>query len=205
MHRLSKFAVTVLLTLFSLVNYADSTPADQLIQRLENLDTLYARYSQSGNEANQIGEFWLRKPNRFRIESAPPLSQTIVSDGTSLWTYDRDLEQVIVTNLEENARDIPILLFAGDPGQIRQTYEVETFSNEHLQFFVLTPTGETGVVNGVALAFRNDLPVRLSFENAMQEQTVIEFFDVTDQVGSSDPFKFDVPEFVDVIDDRRQD
>jgi outer membrane lipoprotein-sorting protein len=70
---------------------------------------------------------------------------------------------------------------------------------------VLTPTGETGVVNGVALAFRNDLPVRLSFENAMQEQTVIEFFDVTDQVGSSDPFKFDVPEFVDVIDDRRQD
>jgi len=195
----------LLLILPSVPIAAEIAPADRLIKLLENIDALYARYEQTGPQEMQTGEFWLRKPHQFRVESAPPLSQTIVSDGSSLWTHDRDLEQVIVSQLDTEAADIPLLLFAGEPARLSDSYEVEYFDDTQHDYFVLTPVEEGSVVTGVALAFKNNLPVRISFKSAMNEQTIINLFEVSGHLTEDMTFDYLIPDGVDVIDDRQPD
>ena len=39
------------------------------------------------------GSFDFVRPNRFRFVYQPPLAQTIVADGQTLWLFDADLNQ----------------------------------------------------------------------------------------------------------------
>ncbi|MFZ8977552.1 MAG: outer membrane lipoprotein chaperone LolA, partial [Pseudohongiellaceae bacterium] len=141
-------------------------------------------------------------PDKFRVESHPPLSQTIVSDGSNLWTFDADLEQVIISNLSNSAENIPILFFASNPARLKDSYQVDAFADEELHHFLLIPTAPNANISRVAIAFDGPLPVRLSFQNAMQERTVIKFVDRTTDTGNEDVFNFSAPDGVDVIDDR---
>ena len=95
--------------------------ADKLIGLLNGMDMLTARYEQESQGNVQKGQFWLSRPDQFRLAASAPISQTIISDGDSLWTHDLDLEQVIVTGLKETASDVPLLLFAGQPEKLRDT------------------------------------------------------------------------------------
>ena len=42
-------------------------PADDLIARLDKLTTHHAHFEQSGQSDRLTGEFWLSKPNKFRV------------------------------------------------------------------------------------------------------------------------------------------
>ena len=131
------------------------------------------------------------------------MSQTIVSDGVSVWTHDRDLEQVIISPLNTRIDEMPILLFSGEPEAIAQNYIIEFFESEQIQHFLLTPVDKTNLITKLVLSFQDNLPVSISVENAMQKRTTIklsnvsELGDVTESI-----FMLQVPEFADVIDDR---
>lgn len=177
-------------------------PVDHLIDLLDDIETLHGKFEQVGQGEPQHGVLWLAKPNQFRVESSPPLSQTIVSNGEDLWTHDRDLHQVIISELDTQAGEIPLLLFAGEAARLRESYIVEQFTDDQHQYFVLTPVAENRVFAGFTLAFLDSLPVRLSFETTMNETTVINFYDMTVDVEDHAIFRMAVPDHVDVIDDR---
>ncbi len=182
------------------------SPAESLIGLLEGIDSLRANYSQytpNTDGSLQKGKFWLARPDQFRVESGPPLSQTIVSDGISLWTHDRDLEQVIISPLDVSANEIPILLFAGNPEEVTNLFSVELYEDETSQHYVLLPLAEDSMFKTIAIRFDQELPSAISIENSLSERTRIDLIDV--EIGeaiTSDRFTFAVPEFVDVIDDR---
>ena len=199
---LHRFLVLSALTLSPLA-YASSA-ADLLISILNNIESLSARYEQEGQATTQKGQFWLSRPDRFRLTAFSPLSQTIVSDGESLWTYDLDLDQVIITRLSDEAANIPLLLFAGHPEKLKDSYDIERFEDEDRQHFTLLPLDETGAIGSVAMSFANNLPRRLVFQTAMQRRTVIDFYDVAVAPVDAALFEFQVPEGVDVIDDRTE-
>ncbi|MEL0065565.1 MAG: outer membrane lipoprotein chaperone LolA [Gammaproteobacteria bacterium] len=206
MHRRSSAALLLgSLLLSGLLSASEISidPADDLIARLNMVTTLHAHFEQTGQSERLTGEFWLSKPDKFRVESHPPLSQTIVSDGSSLWTFDADLEQVIISDLSNSAENIPILFFASNPARLKDSYRVDAFTDEELHHFVLLPTTPNANISRVAIAFDGPLPVRLSFQNAMQERTVIDFVDRTTENGIEDVFIFTAPDGVDVIDDRQ--
>lgn len=54
------------------------------------------------------------RPGKFRWDYTTPYSQVIVGDGTKLWIYDADLDQVIVKPLGEVMAGPPVALLAGD-------------------------------------------------------------------------------------------
>ena len=184
---------------------ADESPAVQLVTRLENLNAFSARYEQTGDTDAQTGNIRLQKPDRFHVTADPPLSQTIVSDGVSLWVHDMDLEQVVISRLEDVRHNIPLLLIAGDPDQLAEQYSVERIHSEDLVYFVLTPVDPSPAIAGVALAFSAGVPVSLSFETAMGQRTLIRFFESS--LGPIAPvnFHYTIPAGVDVIDDRVRD
>lgn len=197
-----------LLLLLALGIGAETTPPiapeTQLAQVLSNVDTLYARYEQRSNAPEvQTGEIWLSKPDRFRVVSGPPLSQTVVSNSETLWTYDQDLEQVIITRFDSQAAEIPILLFTGDPADIAERYDVEFFADETRQHFLLSPKDDSSLLSALAMSFENTMPVSIVVETSTQQRTTIRLFDqVLPAELNDDQFEFQVPEGVDVIDDR---
>jgi len=131
------------------------------------------------------------------------MSQTIVSDGVSMWTHDRDLEQVIISPLNTRVDEMPILLFSGKPEAIIQHYTIEFFESEQIQHFLLTPIDSTNLVTKLVLSFQDNQPISISVENAMQERTTIKLSNVGELVDLTEQmFTLQVPEFADVIDDR---
>ncbi len=191
-----------LLTLaFSPISHG-SNPSELLISLLKDIDTLSADYEQVGQPTTQKGQFWLSKPDRFRLSASAPISQTIVSDGENLWTYDLDLEQVIITPLRREAANIPLLLLARDPEKLGNTYDIEYFEDADRKHFIFLPLDKTQVIGSFTLSFFGNLPVRLIFQSAMQQPTVINFYNVSTVHVDAEWFNFKIPDNVDVIDDR---
>ena len=58
--------------------------------------------SMGGSDKSVTGHLLFQRPNLFLMEISPPVSQSITSDGESLWTYDKDLEQVVVKDLKNS-------------------------------------------------------------------------------------------------------
>ena len=209
MHRLSKSVVMGLVTVIALLSsgvFASEQlgPDARLVRVLGGLQTLHAEFShEAGPAQTQTGEIWLRKPGLFRVETGAPMSQTIVSDGVSMWTHDRDLEQVIISPLNTRVDEMPILLFSGEPEAIAQNYTIEFFEGEQIQRFLLTPIDSTSLITKLVLSFQDNQPISISVENAMQERTTIKLSNVGELVDLTEQmFTLQVPEFADVIDDR---
>jgi outer membrane lipoprotein carrier protein len=209
MHHLSKSVAICLITLTSVFSdevfsREQAGPEARLVHILDSLQTLHAKFThQAALSGVQTGEIWLRKPGLFRVETGAPMSQTIVSDGVSMWTHDRDLEQVIISPLNTQVDEMPILLFSGEPEAISQKYIIEFFESEQIQHFLLTPVDNTNLITKLVLSFQDNLPVSISVENAMQKRTTIKLSNVSELVDVTEStFTMQVPEFADVIDDR---
>ena len=82
--------------------------ADLVSDYFSGLETIQADFVQtvvdSGGETVQDsqGHVWMQRPGRFRWDYRTPYHQLIVADGKRLWTYDEDLEQATVKDLDCN-------------------------------------------------------------------------------------------------------
>ena len=65
------------------------------------------------------------RPGKFRWEYAKPYEQTIVGDGTRLWIYDKDLNQVTVRKLDRALGASPAALLAGS-NEIEKSYALKS-------------------------------------------------------------------------------
>ena len=68
------------------------------------------------------GHFAFLRPGRFRWTYQSPNPQLIVGDGTSVWIYDEDLNQVTVRRLEKAVGSTPAALLAGS-AEIENAFE----------------------------------------------------------------------------------
>ena len=211
------FLLCCLLGGFSLAGAApaqDQEAARELAALLSSFSALKAEFRQrtpGRDQEEQRGVIWLQRPDRFRIESGPPLSQTAVSDGALLWRHDRDLEQVVVSRLAAEMAEAPALLLAGQAEALMQRFQVADFgesggggdeSEGGRRTFVLRAKGQEAVQE-LALVFADGRPRAITLEARMQGPTLIEFEQVQlDPPLPPDIFRFAPPAGVDVIDSR---
>ena len=194
--------------------------AQALADMLGRFETLYAHFTQkrvyegageaTGKGRTQSGELWLQKPDRFRLETGPPLSQTVVSDGASLWTYDRDLEQVIISNFEADLAGLPILLLGGSAQELAAAFSITVpylaeakASDPASRLFLLTPYDDKSILSSIAIVFIEAIPRTIILEDTLQARTFIELSNInlTPEFTGTE-FLFAVSDSVDVIDDR---
>ncbi|WP_040605700.1 LolA family protein [Salisaeta longa] len=96
---------------------APATVTLQAVQaRYNALDGLRAQFTQrttstfgDGSQTTD-GIIWLQR-NRYRIETG---TETIVSNGTTLWIYDRVQEQVIIDRVDDRAQGLTPTAFFSD-------------------------------------------------------------------------------------------
>jgi outer membrane lipoprotein carrier protein len=212
MHHRSK-SIAVLLSLYACLGVAsgpdDESLADQLSRRLATVRTMDATFTQTttdrdGRTTQAVpGHLWIESPNRFRVESEPPLAQVLVSDGSTLWTYDLDLEQVIIGPMDADIQQVPILLLGGETGKILAAYEVSEYADETSQHYVMRPLSAGSLFETLAIEFTGETLIAITLVDGLGQRTRIQFAAMTVN-GLIDParFLFAIPAGVDVIDDR---
>lgn len=195
------------LTLCLLATFAHATPASDLNDLLTSMTTLQANYTQTTVDPKfqdkQVvqGKALLARPNQFRWEIEKPFQQLLVADGKQLWIYDADIAQVTVQPLQDNLKDTPALLLAGDPKAVNDHFKVkvkDTSFGENT--FELTPTDEDSLVRGVQLTFKGTVISRMVLIDNLHQIVTIEFTQAKiNERLPQDLFRFTPPAGVDVI------
>ena len=67
---------------------------------------------QKPRQRTQSGTFAFQRPGQFRFDYQAPFAQTIVADGTTLWLYDADLNQVTARPQAQMLASTPTALIA---------------------------------------------------------------------------------------------
>ncbi|MEX2488203.1 MAG: outer membrane lipoprotein chaperone LolA, partial [Pseudomonadales bacterium] len=167
-----------------IIDQAASASHEQALNdRLSGITSLHTRFEQSATGRNNeitrqdSGELWVEKPDRFRIVTGEPNAQTLVSDGDLFWSYDAELEQVIVSQLDKSIRDVPILLLGGNPAAITRNYRVSFYESERGDHFVLEPKTTTGLFASLTIVFTEELPIAISIRDNFGQYVLMEFID----------------------------
>ncbi len=188
--------------------WADES-VQQLISLLGQNQSIEAHFTQyildsSGSRLQETkGYMVLARPGRFYWQTEPPFSQVLVSDGSTMWLYDQDLEQVMVQPLDSRTAHTPALLLSGDSHQISQHFEVykQDTSGDIIQFVLQPKLGTESLYQLLRLHFKAGQLQQMQLVDAMEQKTSLYFHQLkTNIVITPGTFEFQIPEDVDVID-----
>lgn len=125
---------------------------------LDRLKTLKSKFIQIGPEGGFAeGTFYLSRPDRLRVEYAPPVEQLIVADGWQLIHVDKELDQVSYIPLSQTPAAIITRenLRFDDPDLL-----IDGYQREANAFAVTIRMRETPDQGAMTLVF-TDKPVQL--------------------------------------------
>src|SRR5258706_7856901 len=99
--------LAALVFLGSLISAVHAGSLDRFAQFLGTAQSARAGFEQKIFDRNDKliqesrGTFLFQRPGRFRWTYLKPYSQLIVGDGTKVWIYDEDLQQVTVRKIDK--------------------------------------------------------------------------------------------------------
>jgi outer membrane lipoprotein carrier protein len=148
------------------------------------------------------GTMQFSRPGRFRWEYLKPYEQVIVGDGTRVWIYDKDLNQVTVRKLDRALGASPAALLAGS-NEIEKSFVLKgAGSDGGLDWLEATPRTQDTAFERVRLGFGKSGLEVMELKDQFGQLTVIKFDQLERNVKlSPDAFKFTPPKDADVISD----
>lgn len=146
------------------------------------------------------GTMQFLRPGKFRWEYDKPYEQTIVGDGTRLWVYDKDLNQVTVRKLDRALGASPAALLAGS-NEIEKDYRLTSLgSQEGLDWLEALPRNRDTVFERIRLGFGKSGLEAMELRDQFGQVTVITFADVERNPKlPASAFTFTPPKGADVI------
>jgi outer membrane lipoprotein carrier protein len=173
-----------------------------------NIDSLQADFHQevidSSGQQLQVsdGKVWILRPGRFRWDYLSPYRQQIVADGERLWSYDEDLAQVTVQDMDTVLGATPaMLLSGGEP--IDKVFQLKLQSSAGNTLHVLlTPRSDDSSITEIHVYFENDILTRIEAIDSFGNHTAFAFTRLVRNTGlEASLFRFVPPEGTDIIGD----
>jgi len=192
---------------------ADAAHADSLQQLREFLtQTSSARgdFSQTSSKgptarAGQAsgGYFEFSRPGRFRWVTTRPYQQVIVNDGTKLYVYDPDLNQVTVKKLGGAIPASPASILFGSNDFERDFEVTSDGSRDGIDWILARPRSQDSSFERIRIGFRDGLPVAMDLADAFGQTTQLRFTGVQ-RNPKIEPgrFRFEPPKGADVLQDQ---
>lgn len=173
---------------------------------LERVETLRANFSQRlfDEEGRLIessaGRFYLARPDRFRWNYHEPYVQEIVADGSRVWMYDSELEQVTVRGLGDTLGSSPARLLSSE-APIGEAFEIrELGSQDGLHWLELRPRDAESTFVALRIGFDNGTLRRMELQDNFGQNTQLTFEAVEENPAlPPETFHFTPPPGVDVI------
>jgi len=190
---------------------AAGTPLDAY---LDNLKTLRASFLQTladpkGREIDRAtGTLLVSRPGKFSWEIHPQsvsggstgAGQLMVCDGTNLWFYDRDLQQVTVKSVDAALTATPAMLLSGT-ADLRQNFKITAAGNRTgLDWVLVEPLSAEADFRSALFGFANGELKRMIVEDKLGQTATIMFQQIVRNVPlAAGDLSFTPPKDVDVI------
>lgn len=210
MKRLMLALSAVALTLS--LSVAAQTAAGPARARLDafatGLHSLTGHFSQTLTDVNghagksSSGTLALQAPRQFRWDTTAPYKQTIVADGSRVWMYDPELEQVTVRIQSSEEAHSPLTVLT-DLKQMDKDFKVaERGEHDGLLWLRLSSTAKDPQFDYADLGFDANGLARMTFRDQLGSTTEIRFSGWQRNVPIAPAtFNFVPPKGADVIGD----
>lgn len=189
--------------------FAGAAHADSLAQLKQFLDgTRSAKgtftqqvFSKSGRKPQQaIGTFAFARPGKFRWVYEKPYPQLLVGDGSKLWAYDQELNQVTTKKLGQALGSTPAAILAGDNALEKNFVLKDGGASDGLEWVEATPKADDSSFERIRLGLvGGQLKAMILNDNFGQTTSLI--FGQLERNPAIDPaqFHFVPPKGADVV------
>ena len=204
---MTRFILILLFFLFSQLTYASAI--DSLRSFVQQAHTFKAVFSQTLLDKNlQVmqeasGTMMFERPGKFRWVYEKPYQQLIVGDGSRVWFYDQDLNQVTVRQLDLAIGSSPAALLAGSSTIERDFELTEIDVQDDMEWLEATPRAKESTFELIRMGFSKAGELReMVLRDNFGQFTLLVFTDLDANLDlSPDLFQFTPPEGADVISD----
>ena len=209
MNRIKLFTLALIL-LTTLSNATSEQQAIDLLNKVRNdLNSLSANFDQYEIFEDDIigeassGKVWLNSPNQFKWEYIDPAPQLIIADGSQVWIYDEDLEQVTIKQQDTKQNPIYVLLSKQDmESNYTLTIEENKDQESSMTWVLMQPKEDSDEIKLVWLGIQKDQLAVIKLQNQMDNIVVFEFNDINKNPEIEEGFfSFVAPEGTDIIQD----
>ncbi len=185
--------------------------AEELQSKLSKIESMQASFSQVvidelGTELDSSkGSFQIQPPKKFKWTVSEPYEQEIISDGMNLWQFDKDIEQINVSNLDESFDNSPAALLSNAGDTLVNDYLIAQVQDdaEGSVIYHLRPKSEESLFESMLMEFKGDHFVAFQVKDNLGQATIVEFSEQKyNQELPEDFFKFIPPVGIDLIDSR---
>ena len=208
---LSKFIITALLTTGPHIFAQDDITAQEIIQNVQNaykdITDAKASFTQTikfnkSKAQTSSGTLYIKKENKYRIETA---SQTIVTDGSTSWSYTPGKKQVVIDNYKETGNTFSPnkYLFQYPENFYSDLAGTEKMSGTDVYVLTLKPR-ESGYVKSAKLwVGKDDWMIKKIYIVTEESTLTYSVKNIQTNTGlSNSKFSFTPPEGTEVIDMR---
>jgi outer membrane lipoprotein carrier protein len=193
--------------LVSVIPFAAKASAiDQLHQFLDGTKTARASFSQkvigkNGRAGqNASGTMSFLRPGKFRWEYTKPYSQLIVGDGAKLWSYDKELNQVVIKPMSQAMGATPAALLAGSNDLQKNFTLKEDGASDGLEWLEALPKTTDAGFERVRIGLKGNLPQSMEVRDNFGQTTVLQFSGFERNPAlPADQFSFTPPKGADVV------
>lgn len=146
------------------------------------------------------GTMQFARPGRFRWEYDRPYEQVIVGDGSRVWLYDKDLNQVTVRRVDRALGSSPAALLAGS-NEIEKDYVLKAQgSRDGLDWLEAVPRTRDTAFERINLGFGKSGLEMMELRDQFGQITMIKFSTIERNAKlAPEAFRFTPPKGADVI------
>jgi outer membrane lipoprotein carrier protein len=203
-----KLSVYFLALNLVLPGFAQASSLDALKVFIRDIHTARGSFSQqvmdkSGRVKQQSsGTLEFSRPGKFRWVYQKPYEQLIVGDGSRLWLYDADLEQVTERRLGDALGSSPAALLAGS-NEIDKFFDLKDLGRQGgLEWLEAKPKDRESTFDSVRMGFADNQLTTMELRDNFGQTTVLRFSNMERNPKlNSNEFKFAPPKGADVITD----
>jgi outer membrane lipoprotein carrier protein len=205
--RFAAAVAVVALSLSTLVHAATGPARARLDAFAHGLHALSGNFTQtlsnpSGQSQQTSGTLVLQAPSQFRWDTVSPYKQSIIADGSRVWSYDPGLEQVTVRRQDTEASHNPLAVLT-DLSQVDKDFNIaEQGEHDGLVWLRLTSRAQDPQFDYVDLGFDANGLARMQFRDQLGSTTDIRFsnWQRNPELPPQD-FNFTPPKGTDVVGD----
>ena len=188
----------------------DSNPSlkhllDGIQRRYQDTQSFSASFSEElstvgAAKRERSGTVYFMKPGKMRWNFESPDTETIVSDGTTLYNYDPDLEQVVETPLQQALASSSAAAFLLGVGKLEHDFNATLGpATADAQHVTLVPKAGGNQIELTVDSTNYDIK-GLTLKDELGNTTAISFSDIKRNTPFSDSmFAFKVPPGADIV------
>ncbi|TAG79552.1 MAG: outer membrane lipoprotein carrier protein LolA [Betaproteobacteria bacterium] len=201
---LRSLSPVILLFASSLLQAQDALSEFRVFTR--DLSSLTGSFSQEVRDKNgrvsrtSAGTFSLARPGMFRFVYEKPYKQTIVSDGTTVWLHDEDLNQVTVRKIGDSLSEQPLSLLL-DPQSAEKVFDIKAAPAQGSIAYLTAKAKKADVaVSDLAIALVGGQPSEITWRDALQNINTLRLTSLAKNAKvSNERFSFTPPRGADIL------